>query len=73
MFEMIYRGKQHYGRELATDEIPFETYDFESDNEVDEAYASDDEYEEQNDEDYEDERADGEDEEEFEDGADDGW
>lgn len=83
MFEMIYRGKQHYSRKLASEEIPFQTYDPESENEVDEAYASDEEYEEDSgeddeteeeydgsNEDYEDE---GTDEEEIEDETDDGW
>ena len=47
MYETIYRGKQHYSRKLASEEIPFKTYDPESENEVDETYASDEEYEEE--------------------------
>jgi hypothetical protein len=85
IFETIYYGRQHYARKLAGEEIPFETYDFESQNEADEAYASDEEYEEENgeedetdddsdpDQDYEDEETDEEDEGEFEDENDGGW
>ena len=86
MYEMIYRGKQHYSRKLASEEIPFKTYDPESENEVDETYASDEEFEEEesseddeteeeyddfdSDEDYEDEETD---EEDIEDETNNGW
>jgi hypothetical protein len=85
IFEMIYRGKQHYSRKLGSEEIPFKTYDPESENEVDVTYASDEEYEEESseddeteeeyddfdsDEDYDDEETD---EEEIEDETDNGW
>jgi hypothetical protein len=57
IYETIYHGRQHYERLLASEEIPFRTYDPQREdyeNEVDEAYA-DDEYEEDADEeDYED-------------------
>ena len=53
MYEMIYRGRQDYSRKLASEEIPFKTYDPESENEVDETYASDEEYEEESSEDDE--------------------
>jgi hypothetical protein len=82
MFEMIYRGRQDCSHKLASEEIPFKTYDPESENEVDETYASDEEYEEESseddeteeeyddsDQDYEDEETD---EEEIEDETDDG-
>jgi hypothetical protein len=53
IYETIYHGRQHYERLLASEDIPFRTYDPQRDeNEIDEAYA-DDEYEEDaDDEDY---------------------